>query len=146
MKHVAARARVEKALGHVDRQKARLILDSTGVMRELHCKCCDDVIGKLVASDIPPILREIGGRKVLTVPTVFMRLPLYREIRILFDDGSAHVSNVCRCCAVDKKLTVEELEKMYCEDMLVWASEEGADRVKWDWLASRKPVSYTLGD
>lgn len=67
----------------------------------------------------------------------------YRELKLLFDDKSAHVTHLCSTC-LDKGLDLPALEKLYCADLLELSDEEEAAGILMDWrmLAYRRPVGF----
>lgn len=71
------------------------------------------------------------------------QLPAYSEIHIEFDDGSSHISPICRPCR-DKGLDGKALEEVYCDDMKALAIEEETTRtlMHWEMWKDRIPVGY----
>jgi hypothetical protein len=68
-----------------------------GELRTLYCKLCGVVIGENQQRTIG--FRTLpNGQKVERVLEGFLRNHLYMEIKIVFDDGSAHVTNGCKNC------------------------------------------------
>ena len=76
--------------------------------------------------------------------TVYEGRPLasYTELRLVFDDNSAHITQLCRKCAVG--LTLKELEAIYCADLVALSEDEEAQGLLmcWELLADRQVVGY----
>lgn len=53
-----------------------------GTILKLYCKCC----GRIIAFGMGSTIK---------------RVPEYMEIKIMFDDGAPHVTNICKPCAMD---------------------------------------------
>ena len=69
-------------------------------------------------------------------------LRTYVELRLVFDDNSAHVTPCCKKCSTG--LTLAELEAMYCADLVALSDDEEKQNVLMHWglLSSRKIVGY----
>lgn len=67
---------------------------------------------------------------------------VYSEILIMFDDGSAHLTPLCRGCS--SGLTIRDLEAIYCADIVDLSDDEDRAGVLMDWtlLADRRPVGF----
>lgn len=67
----------------------------------------------------------------------------YSEIKLFFDDGSAHVTALCRNC-VSVGFTIDTLEALYCADLVALATEEDLHGIlqRWEMMATRKPIGF----
>jgi hypothetical protein len=89
-------------------------LTAEGQLDRLQCKLCGVVIGEV--QQRPVGMRERpNGRIVERVVENFVRNHLYTEIKIAFEDGSAHVTNGCRNCLVGN-LSEEKLNELTYTD------------------------------
>lgn len=72
-----------------------------GGIWEIRCRECGTPIRTMIEADRP--LRKVGGQgvKFLTLGC----LPIYREVLMECDDGSAHVACMCEGCASTATLT-----------------------------------------
>lgn len=112
------------------------------------CKMCGSMISGMQPHDN---LREVvrDGNKVVVYERVSMaRLANYAELRIRFDDESAHDTGICITCkqevlAMPKDKMIEALEWMYACDMRAMTMEQGvnAANINWKPWADRVPVS-----
>ena len=108
------------------------------------CKGCQQRIKGLVDDERFEEVREINGQRVVFRRLIMAELPTYVEVELTFDDGSKHVTPMCRECA--GRLSVEDAEDFYCADMARWADLEraGGGRVRWDVVGDRSPISWRL--
>lgn len=83
------------------------IEEDRGGLNRVLCKICGTPI-----KDRAPDGRGLG---------VLMTLAAYTEVTLEFDDGSAHVTPLCRSCAQSSSL--EMLEACYGADMAQWQKE-----------------------
>ena len=81
-----------------------------GELETLLCKLCGVVIGEKQQRTIG-FRTAPNGQKVERIVESFTRNHLYCEIKILFDDGSAHVTNGCKTC-MNGPLPVEVLDEI----------------------------------
>jgi len=86
------------------------IMKPDGTLTRLHCKICGVVIGETGTRTLDRI-RDPGGNIVERVMESFLRNDLYTEMKIAYDDGSAHVTNGCRTC-LTTALTMDELAQL----------------------------------
>jgi hypothetical protein len=88
--------------------------NADGVLERLQCKLCGDVIGEI---QLRPVGRKQrpDGRIVEKIVENFTRNDQYTEIKIAFEDGSAHVTNGCKRCLTGQ-LSVEQLEALTYTD------------------------------
>lgn len=70
----------------------------TGGIRRIFCKCCGYIIA------------EQRGRS-------FWRSRIYAEIKIKFDDGTMHVTNLCQGCVPNVRRDPELLLAVYHADI-----------------------------
>lgn len=74
----------------------------------------------------------------------YCNTPDYVELRLLFNDHSAHITPLCRACAA-KGLDLQTLERLYCSDLLDLADEEGEEIIMaWQAFAYRKPIGFMV--
>jgi hypothetical protein len=96
----------------------------------VHCKSCGAVlVGPMPDEDEP-------------TRTIFTATPLYAEIEITFDDGSKHVTHLCKVCR--NGLTVADLEDLYAADLAEFEEDEkhGDHPAPWGALGGKTPVSF----
>ena len=130
--------RIEKAQSRA-KHPSYVKRGSMGI-EEVSCKCCGGAVRRLAPDDRFHERREINGRTVLVERLALMTLAAYTEVRIVFDDNSAHVTVLCEHCA--KKLTVADLEDLYGLDLAEMLKESGS--LPWDLFSDRKPVSFEV--
>jgi hypothetical protein len=97
-------------------------------MRELRCRCCSTVIGKLVPSEQQTV-RRVGSQTFIQERMVFSYLPNYREVEIEMDlDGrkAKHVANICVDCVGELQYP-HTLARFYETDLAQWRSEGHSD-------------------
>lgn len=95
-----------------------VIYDQDGGLSRLHCKICGVVIGERTMRPIG-LRRLPDGRMIERVLESFSRNHLYCEVKMSFEDGSAHVTHGCKDCLTgltDPALLVE-LEQVDMENM-----------------------------
>src|SRR5215813_11347863 len=90
------------------------IIGPDGVMQRLLCKVCGVVIGE---RELRSLERKAdpGGRLVERIVDGFIRNDLYTEMKIAYDDGSAHVTNGCKNC-LTQALTLDDLAALTIAD------------------------------
>jgi hypothetical protein len=81
-----------------------------GTLERLQCKICGTVIGEKQQRTIG-FRKAPDGRVIERIIEGFTRNHLYTEIKIIFDDGSAHVTNGCKTCLMGN-LSVEALSEL----------------------------------
>jgi len=106
----------------------RLVPGTKTAIDQTLCKGCGEVIAALVQHE------RLPGH------LVYAALVNYELLRIIFDNGSAHETPMCRSCAAS--LSDVELEDVYAADLAQFAKEEdeGLGKHPWHILADRKPV------
>ena len=69
-------------------------------------------------------------------------LASFSELKLTFNDNSAHVTTSCKKCVVG--LSLAELEAIYCADLLALSQEEEAcgRLMHWQLLSDRKITGY----
>jgi hypothetical protein len=99
------------------------IPDNPSVIIAIYCKGCGT---------------QIKGLKNVMGSSVLMPYWNYREITIEFDNGSAHMTPICRKC--EKTTSKEALEAMYIADLEeLELEDDGKDEKVWDVYLNRKP-------
>jgi hypothetical protein len=89
-------------------------LNPDGQLERLQCKLCGTVIGEVQERTIGTRQRT-NGRMVERVIETFTRNHLYTEVKIVYDDGSAHITNGCsRCLTGD--LNEEQMDELTYTD------------------------------
>ena len=113
-----AKSRGRAHFGYVKREK--------DTITEIFCKRCQTCIRKLVNERLKCLAN-------------------YKEVTIMFDDGSAHVTCLCTKCA--REVTAEELEDIYCADLEEMDMEEkkGRGEVPWQRFINRAPTKIMRG-
>jgi hypothetical protein len=87
---------------------------SDGELQRLQCKICGTVIGEKQQRTIG-FRKAPDGRVIERIIEGFTRNHLYTEIKIIYDDGSAHVTNGCKNCLMGH-LSVEALAELTAVD------------------------------
>lgn len=118
-----------------------IVRGSAGI-EQVVCKICGTPVRKLVPDERFRESRVVGNREVIVERLVFMTLPMYNEIAILFDDGSRHISVSCSNCVT--KITNEDLEWIYLSDVQEMMSDAGAEGLNLAYYAHRVPVSFVV--
>lgn len=77
----------------------------------LHCKICGTIIGEMMAR---PMERgqTPDGRIVERFVERFCRLSNYCEMKIVYEDGSAHITNGCVSCLTKIKFDEFDLQRL----------------------------------
>ena len=105
----------------------------------IYCHNCVTPIRKMIPDDSHREVRQVNGQTVVYERLVMATLPNYVEARIQFEDGGTHDHCMCRACAEDPNLNLEEL---YCAVMVEFMIDEdaGLGPVNWAYWAEKKPV------
>ena len=84
--------------------------------------------------------QRIGNTLVIRERVAVSQLANYAEITIEMDDGSAHVTSICKSTL--PTMTREKLEQIYEADMAQMLLDEEAGRgpVKWELWEGRRPL------
>jgi hypothetical protein len=106
------------------------ILDQKGVAHAVHCKC-----GTVIKSLVPHE-RLTFNRMPLAV---MAETPLYVEVELIMDDGSTHVTPMCKPCA--EGLDSDKAEAVYAVDIDRLAKQEPTLVENTQW-ARRKPIGH----
>lgn len=69
-------------------------------------------------------------------------LASFSELRLIFNDNSAHITPCCKKCAIG--LSLKELEAIYCADLLALSQEEEScgRLMHWQLLSDRQITGY----
>src|SRR5262245_852561 len=84
--------------------------NADGSLERLQCKLCGDIIGETQQRPVGRRNRP-DGRIVEKIVENFARNHKYTEIKIAYDDGSAHVTNGCKRCLTGD-MAVEKLDEI----------------------------------
>jgi len=103
-------------------------LTAEGALDRLHCKMCGRIIGETQQRTVG-FKERPDGRIIERIVESFTRNNLYMEVKIAFNDGSAHVTNGCSDC-----LSGNLGEEILAE--LTQADEEEQERP----VSERKPI------
>jgi hypothetical protein len=89
-------------------------VEGSAEMQSLSCKLCGSVIAEKLER---PLGYEVDrqGNKTKVVTREFVRYPIYTEMRILFDNGSDHVTHGCANC-MTVTLPPEVLDELHRAD------------------------------
>lgn len=121
-----------------DKHSSSYIREDMGYgITQVNCKCGEPLRTMQVVEDAVRTLQS-KGQRVLVQRERLRNLPAYTEMSLEFDDGSRHVTPVCRSCAIG--VTPEIANKYYLMDLLRWADQE----LDWGHLINRK-VTKVLG-
>lgn len=112
-----------------------------GTIEGLFCKFCQAQIAGMIEDERYERVERKGSRTIVHKRLVLGHLPLYREKRLVFDDGSAHITH---CCATCLPLLAEpaHAEFAYQHDLKQWDEDEkrGFGSVRWDKVAERQII------
>lgn len=102
-----------------------------GVIDAVLCKGCRAPIRGLVEDERFEERRTIGGQEVIYRRLIMATLPPYVEVTLAMGDGSAHVTPMCRTCAL--ALTPADLDDLYAADLAEMEDLErrGGGRAAW---------------
>lgn len=116
---------------------------NAGEIHSVLCKLCRSVMRMQVEDPDYSESRKVNGRDVIVKRMYLRTLANYGEITIEFDDGSAHVTPLCKECC--KSVQVSDLESIYCADMEQLLSEESSTApMNWGVWSKRKPIGFKL--
>lgn len=133
--------RIEAARAH--KPIGRQVVYGTAGIEEVQCKCCSSPLRKMIPDDRFQEVREINGQRVVCERLTLGTLPSYTEVLITFDDGSKHVSAICKQCG--DELTLADIEWMYCCDLNEWLLDgSNASDGFWEAQLRRTPVSFKV--
>jgi hypothetical protein len=82
------------------------IVETKGVTEQVLCKC-----GAVIQSLVPHETLRFNAMPL----AVMAQMPLYTEVELIMDDGSRHVTALCRPCA--ETLDAEKAEAIYAADL-----------------------------
>jgi len=104
------------------------------------CPLSGNQIKGLIVLDDLQEKQRIGNTLVIRERVAVSQLDNYTEITIEMDDGSAHVSAICKSVAAG--LTLAQLTELYEADMaqVLHDEEAGRGEVLWEFWENRKPV------
>ncbi len=118
-----------------------------GFLTEVRCKCCRAVLINLIEQDKPIETVRNNGQTIVTKRMILAATAMYAEIEITFDDGSKHVTSLCKDCVAG--MSQSKLEEIYVGDLYQWAEEENMPRAQkqnWSLIGERKPKSFVSGN
>ena len=136
------RNRIANAMAGNKIKKFNHLKKSHGVLEELFCKVCGTTIGSLIVSDRFRESKVINGKIVIFERLVFAQTPMYKDVTLEMDNGSAHATHLCKGCA-EKPLDEDTLEAIYAADLQEWLNE-GVSEIPEAFLRC-KPVRMTVG-
>ena len=113
-------------------------------IERMECRSCGTVIRSLIESEKPVRIQRMHNQTLITKLAIPAETSSYQEITVEFDDGSAHVTAICRHCSVN--LSNDMLEEIYVTDLEQFErdEDEGRGPSKWESLLARKPISYKV--
>lgn len=134
----------ERILKHIGRAEP-YIKRTEGYITEVDCKLCGHAVASLV--ETPATIDKYWqdpNTLVILKGMALKTLNNHRTIRITFDDGSAHETEICSDCL--SALSVQDLEKIYCCDLLQYIDDEnsGDTEAPWHALADRQPTGFEI--
>ena len=128
---------------HDKRAIKHSIVYGTSGIEEVLCKCCGNHMRHLAPDGRFQEMRVSNGKKILCERLTLITLPAYIEVLITFDDGSKHVSAICKDCV--NELTLADMEWVYCCDLHEWLFDgSNANDSFWEQQFKRKPVSFEV--
>ena len=134
-------ARIQTADGK--KHLGKYVHRGTMGIEEVCCKCCGDPVRKLMPDENFTEERIVNGKHILVQRLILGTLSNYSEVRIEFDDGSRHITTVCEHCG--PKLTVDDLEWLYCSDLQEWMVDgDHANPSFWEAMDKRKPIGFVV--
>lgn len=93
-----------------------MVLTPIGELQELFCKVCGSAIGKTTEIVQGKRYDKSRNQWIETHREMFRRLPNYIEAKILFEDGSMHVTHGCPDC-LHENMEKDLLQAIYEADM-----------------------------
>jgi hypothetical protein len=104
-------------------------------MTGINCKICGSVIAGPVDSGMHSKTERIGQREIIYRTLLFSRYSQYTEIEIEFNDGSHHVTHLCKQC-IPRVTEPGMLERLYVADLAQFIHEDlvGVHQNIWDGL------------
>lgn len=90
--------------------------DSFGNIEHIVCKLCGTTIAGMQDMEQGKELDKKTKTWIKTVVRQFRRFPNYAEVKIEFEDGSAHVTNLCDRCA-QENIEPDILKAIYNADI-----------------------------
>jgi len=116
------------------------------VLVGIDCKLCGSpIMGPVEHEKMSKVVRH-NGQNVIIKYVEHARFGAYTEVALTMDDGSKHVTHLCRGC-VQKLSDPLVLEQIYAMDLAQWLFEEESGRGPAIWhvypqVVDRRPVSY----
>jgi len=148
MSKTAARKRIA-AFERRDREKPLKVAVHSKIARggyvdRVLCKLCGGTIKHLIPDELPVEVLRVKDRTMVYHRMILAELPNYVEVKIDFDDGSAHITHICKACF--KSLQDDDLETLYVGDMQQQMAEEdaGYSEALWHFWDKRKPIGFKL--
>lgn len=116
-------------------------------MVRINCKICGSIIGGPVDSGEHAKTERVGQQTIIYRTQTFSRFALYTEVEIQFDDGSKHVTHLCKQC-IPRLNEPGMLERLYVADLAQFVHEDviGLHQHLWDGLDmmfTRQPIGWT---
>lgn len=107
------------------------------------CKLCGATIASLRdVDDLPAqVVKTSEGRKNV-VRVMLAYNDQYVNMKIAFDDGSAHVTQICKKCG-EREDILDLLDDIYNLDLAQFEMDEkrGLGKVSWGLMDKRRPVA-----
>lgn len=120
--------RIKRARAKV--AKPDYIEEQRGIAHAVHCKC-----GAVIQSLVPHDRLKYNGMPL----AVMAQTPLYTEVELIMDDGSKHVTPMCKPCA--DSLDADKAEAVYAVDIDRLTKQEPTLVENTQW-AHRKPIGH----
>lgn len=136
-----AKERIQAHVGQCEPHIKR----AEGYVTEVDCKRCGHAVASLI--EVPSTIEKYWQDKhtmVIKKGMILRTLSNHRRIRIDFDDGSHHETEICADCL--GALTMDDLECIYCYDLNQFLDDEaqGDAEAPWHVLADRKPTGFSI--
>lgn len=116
--------------GRAKLAKPDYIVESKGVYEAVLCKC-----GAVIQNLVPHETLRFNGMPL----AVMAQTPLYTEVELIMDDGSKHVTPMCKPCA--DALDGDKAEAIYAADLDRMAKLEPSVLENDQW-ARRKAIGH----
>lgn len=142
MKHLKkTEKRLKDALKAAPLACTNFIEREGGDIETVRCKCCGEKIRCMCEVPAKKKRKREKGKTIEVLVQRMKTLSNFSQVRFFMDDGTTHVSAVCRQCA--QGLSAEMLESMFAADVVEWTTHGASERFV-EKQMSRRPVRYEI--